>query len=440
MGGRAHTKDRQKVHVVTMGCAKNLVDSEKLMAQLRLSNVELSPTIEGADVAVINTCGFIEAARVESIDAIIENVRLKSRGKVKKVFAMGCLSERYRSELAREIPELDALFGSNELPNVLRALGAEYRESLLGERMLTAPSHSAFLKISEGCDNPCSFCSIPLMRGKHISRSLEDIVHEAQLLADKGVKEIVVIGQDTTFFGLDSDGHRRLPEVLGSIAGIRGIEWVRLMYSYPSKFPLEVLEVMAGNPKICKYLDIPLQHVSDGVLRSMRRGISRRALESLLGTIRDRVPNIALRTTLIVGYPTETEREFGELVQFVEDQQFHRLGVFTYSREEGTAAYALGDPIPVEEKERRRDQIMKLQQEISLRHNEELIGKRVMVLVDRREGDHWVGRTERDAPEIDNEVYITDDHVSGIGEFVPVEIESVSEYDLYGRVERSESC
>jgi ribosomal protein S12 methylthiotransferase len=425
---------KPKVHVITMGCAKNIVDSEKLMAQLQLSDIELTPTIEGADIAVVNTCGFIEAAREESVDAIIEQVRLKSNGKIRKVFAMGCLAERYRNELAREIPEVDRFFGSNEMPDVVRALGAEYRNELLGERVLTTPKHTAFLKISEGCDNPCSFCAIPLMRGKHISRSMDEVVAETRLLAAKGVKEIVVIGQDTTYYGLDRDGRRRLPELLERVADVDGIEWVRLMYAYPAKFPFEVLDVMARHPKICKYLDIPVQHVSDDVLKSMRRGISRRALEELLHKLRERVPGIALRTTLIVGYPTETERCFDELLEFVAREEFHRLGVFTYSLEEGTGAFSLGDPVPRVEKERRRDAIMEVQQDISLRRNEALVGSRVRVLIDRVDDRRYVGRTEHDAPEIDNEVYVECPTPLAIGEMHLVDIVGVSEYDLYGRV------
>ncbi len=434
MGAPSPNGRKQKVHVMTMGCAKNLVDSEKLMAQLRLSDIELTPSIEGADIAVINTCGFIEAAKQESIDAIIEQVRLKSKGKIRKVIAMGCLSERYRVELANEIPEVDAFFGSHELPNVVRALGGEYRDSLLGERALTTPSHYAFLKISEGCDNPCSFCAIPLMRGSHISRPVPEILDEVRRLAAGGVKEIIVIGQDTTYYGLDNGGKRLLPEVLERIADVDGIEWVRLMYAYPAKFPLEILDLMARHPRICKYLDIPVQHSSDAVLRSMRRGISGRALRELLQTIRDRVPGLAIRTTLITGYPMETAREFDELLEFVREQKFHRLGVFTYSQEEGTTAYPLGDPVPPEEKERRRDLIMQAQQEISLERNESMVGSKVRVLIDRIDHDRAAGRTEHDAPEIDNEVYVAGSPLPRPGEFVDVEIESVSEYDLYGHV------
>jgi ribosomal protein S12 methylthiotransferase len=426
-------QQKQKVHVITMGCSKNVVDSEKLMAQLRLNDFELAPTLEEADIAVINTCGFIEAARVESIDMIIENVKRKGKGKLKKVYAMGCLTQRYPTELAAEIPEVDRFFGSNDIPAVLKELGADYRRELLGERVLTTPSHTAYLKISEGCDNPCSFCSIPLMRGRHASRPMDEIVQEARLLAGRGVKELVVIGQDTTSYGLDLSGVRQLAELLGRLGDVDGVEWVRLMYAYPAKFPMDVLDVIARHPHVCKYLDLPVQHVSDQVLRSMRRGISQRALIDLLAAIKERVPGIALRTTLIVGYPDEGEKEFAELLDFVNEQKFHRLGVFTYSLEEGTTAYGLGDPVPSEEKERRLGLIMAAQREISLARNEALVGTIQTVLVDRVEGDHLVGRTAHDAPEIDNEVYLPFRPEFERGTFCDVEIVESTEYDLFGR-------
>jgi ribosomal protein S12 methylthiotransferase len=428
------TRDRQKVHVITMGCAKNVVDSERLMAQLSLSNVQLTPSIDGADIAVINTCGFIEAAKQESLDMIIETVKRKGRGRLKKVYAMGCLSERYREELVKEIPEVDVFFGSNELHNVVNELGAEYKHELLGERLLTTPRHFAYLKISEGCDNPCSFCAIPLMRGKHVSKPLEDVLSEVQQLAAKGVQEVVVIGQDTTYYGLDLYGRRRLPELLERVADVEGIQWVRLMYAYPAKFPLDVLQVIAQHPKICKYIDLPIQHAADEVLRSMRRGISHRALKELLFTIRERVPGVALRTTLIVGYPTETVEAFDTLTRFVEDVQFDRLGVFTYSQEDGTHAYPFGDPVRPREKERRRDLVMELQKEISTQKNENLVGTRQRVIVDGAEGNKYVGRTERDAPEIDNEVFIESQRDLPIGSFCEVDIVDAYEYDVVGRV------
>jgi ribosomal protein S12 methylthiotransferase len=430
---------KQKVHVITMGCAKNVVDSEKLMAQLKLSNIEITSRLDDADIAVINTCGFIEAAKQESVDMIIENVRLKASGKLKRVYAMGCLTERYMVDMQKEIPEVDRFFGSNELPNVLRELGAEYKYELLGERVLTTPKHFAYLKISEGCDNPCSFCAIPLMRGKHVGRSVEHIVDEAKRLAGQGVKELVVIGQDTTYFGLDTNGERQLPQLLQKLGDIDGIEWVRLMYAYPAKFPDEVLDVIAGHPHICKYLDMPIQHVADPVLRSMRRGMSQRALRELIAEIRARVPNIALRTTLIVGYPNETEKEFDELLDFVSDVKFDRLGVFTYSQEEGTAAYELGDPVPAKEKERRQAVILQAQQAISEEKNQLLINTTQRVLVDRIDDGVYAGRTERDAPEIDNEVFVHSSRNLSTGDFVEVDIDDATEYDLFGSVHGEES-
>jgi ribosomal protein S12 methylthiotransferase len=426
------TRSRVRVHVVTMGCAKNVVDSERLMAQLQHGNVELASSAEGADVALINTCGFIQAAKEESLEAMFELVRLKSRGRLKKVFAMGCLTERYLEDLRKEIPEVDGFFGSHQLEDVVRALGAEYREELLGERLLTTPSHTAYLKISEGCDHPCSFCAIPLMRGKHRSRPEESLLAEARLLAERGVKELVVIGQDTTAYGEDLDGTRHLARLLTHLADLPGIAWVRLMYAYPAQFPLDVLDVLAHHSNVCRYLDLPLQHVSDRMLTSMRRGMSRRALCELLDTIRRTVPGVALRTTLITGYPGEGEAEFNELLSFVREARFERLGVFTYSQEEGTAAYGLGDPIPSEEKERRKALLMEVQKEISAEQNEMLIGGRLRVLIEREEGELSVGRSERDAPEIDNEVYVRSATPLAPGSFCDVDIVEAYEYDVVG--------
>lgn len=423
---------KKKVHVITMGCVKNTVDSEKLMAQLRLSNFEIVPSIEGADVAVINTCGFIDAAKEESIDMIIEQVKRKGSGSLRKVYAMGCLTERYRQELTVEIPELDGIFGSNQIPDVVRSLGAEYRSELLGERMLSTPSHFAYLKISEGCDNPCSFCAIPLMRGRHVSRPVEEIIGEAESLAAKGVKELIIIGQDTTAYGLDRYGKRRIATLLPMVADIPGIAWVRLMYAYPAQFPPDLLEVIAGHPRVCRYLDLPVQHAADNVLRSMRRGITRKSLLDLICRIRD--AGIALRTTLIVGYPGESAEDFGLLESFVRETGFARLGVFTYSMEEGTTAYPLGDPVPPEEKERRKGVIMEIQKGISVERNEALVGSRLRVLIDRAEDGLYVGRTEQDAPEIDNEVFVSAPGPLTPGTFSDVEIHDATEYDLYGRV------
>jgi ribosomal protein S12 methylthiotransferase len=425
-------RTKQKVHVITMGCVKNTVDSEKLMAQLRLSNFEIVPSIEGADVAVINTCGFIDAAKEESIDMIIEQVKRKGSGSLRKVYAMGCLTERYRQELTVEIPELDGIFGSNQIPDVVRSLGAEYRSELLGERMLSTPSHFAYLKISEGCDNPCSFCAIPLMRGRHVSRPVEEIISEAESLAAKGVKELIIIGQDTTAYGLDRYGKRRIATLLPMVADIPGIAWVRLMYAYPAQFPPDLLEVIAGHPRVCRYLDLPVQHAADNVLRSMRRGITRKSLLDLICRIQD--AGIALRTTLIVGYPGESAEDFGLLESFVRETGFARLGVFTYSMEEGTTAYPLGDPVPPEEKERRKGVIMEIQKGISVERNEALVGSRLRVLIDRAEDGLYVGRTEQDAPEIDNEVFVSAPGPLTPGTFSDVEIHDATEYDLYGRV------
>lgn len=425
---------KQKVHVITMGCAKNVVDSEKLLAQLRLSNVDITQNLDDADIAIINTCGFIEAAKRESIDMLIENVRLKSRGKLKKVYAMGCLTERYMVDLQKEIPEVDRFFGSHELPNILHELGAEYKYELLGERLLTTPSHFAYLKISEGCDNPCSFCAIPLMRGKHVGFPQEQIIAEAQRLAQQGVKELVVIGQDTTYYGEDTEGKRQLPYLLERLADVDGIEWVRLMYAYPAHFPEGVLDVIAGHPHVCKYLDLPVQHIADEVLKSMRRGTTKRATLQLIEKIRSRVQGIALRTTLIVGYPNETEREFSELLDFVNEVKFDRLGVFTYSREEGTVAYELGDPVPAKEKELRQAEIMQAQRGISEEQNQQLLNTTQRVIVDRFVDGSYIGRTERDAPEIDNEVFVRSSGSLEIGSFVDVDIDDATEYDLFGTV------
>lgn len=428
------SRGREKVHVITMGCVKNVVDSEKLMAQLRLSDIEITPRLEDADIAVINTCGFIEAAKQESIDMIIDNVRLKTNGKLRRVYAMGCLTERYKADLQKEIPEVNRFFGSNELPAVLKELGADYKYELLGERFLTTPHHFAYLKISEGCDNPCSFCAIPIMRGRHASRPIEALVDEAKRLVERGVKELVVVGQDTTYYGLDIHGTRTLSKLLRRLADIDGVEWVRLMYAYPSKFPEDVLELIASHPHICNYIDMPVQHVSDAVLKSMRRGISQRGLRKLIEELRAHVPGVALRTTLIVGYPNETEKEFNELLDFVNDVKFDRLGVFTYSIEEGTTAFSLGDPISPVEKDRRRAAIMEAQQTISEKRNQLLINTTQRILLDRIDGGVYIGRTEKDAPEIDNEVLVHCPRRLEIGEFVDVDIDDATEYDLSGSV------
>jgi ribosomal protein S12 methylthiotransferase len=421
-----------RVSVVTLGCSKNIVDSEVLLGQLASGGLHLVQDVQDADIAVINTCGFIEAAKQESIDAILEAVRRKNEGKLKRVVVMGCLSERYAKELVDEIPDVDRYFGSHHLEEIVADLGVDYKRELVGERLLSTPSHFAYMKVSEGCDRPCSFCAIPLMRGAHRTRPLEELIREARGLAGKGVKELILIGQDTTSYGIDLYGGRRLDSLLRELSTIEGIEWIRLMYAFPAMFPREVLDVFRETPKICRYLDLPLQHASETVLKSMRRGITPRATRELLGAIRTAAPGIALRTTLIVGYPTESEKEFEMLCEFVKEMRFHRLGVFTYSREEGTAAYDLGDPIPQEVKEERRDRIMEIQQEISEQRNQLLLGSDVTVLIDRQEGEFAVGRTEWDAPEIDQEVFVRSASRLTVGNFYRVKIVDATEYDLYG--------
>jgi ribosomal protein S12 methylthiotransferase len=426
----------KKIHIITLGCAKNQVDSEALYGQLEGNDLEVTSEISDASIAVINTCGFIEDAKEQSINTILQTVRLKNEGKLDKVIVMGCLSERYHAELAKEIPEVDRFFGSNDAPLIVSELGGNYKYELLGERTLSTPNYSAYLKISEGCDNPCSFCAIPIMRGTHRSKPVEQIMDEVMKLVGKGVKELIVIGQDTTYYGLDLYGKRKLASLLNSLGTVKELEWIRLMYAYPAKFPLDVLEAFRENPKICRYIDMPIQHASDSVLKSMRRGITRRATESLIETIRQSIPDIALRTTIITGYPNETEKDFKELISFIKAVRFDRLGVFTYSQEDDTAAFDLGDPISQDEKEARRAHIMDIQKEISCQRNEERIGKSVRAVVEKCENGTFTGRTVWDAPEIDNEIFLTPPqgrHLS-VGEFVTVVVTDAAEYDLYGDV------
>jgi ribosomal protein S12 methylthiotransferase len=423
---------RKKIHILTLGCPKNLVDSEILMSKLK-NKFQIVEKPEKADLVVVNTCGFIDSAKQESIEKIFEMVELKEKGKVESVYVMGCLSERYKNELEKEIPEVDKFFGVEKFEEILNTLGVPDKYELLGERELLTPKHYAYLKISEGCDNPCSFCAIPLIRGKHISRPIEEIIKEAKKLAWKGVKEIIIIAQDTTYYGLDIYGKRKLPELLNRLSEIDGIGWIRLMYTFPAKFPIEVLDIMAQNPKICKYIDIPIQHISDKILKSMRRGITKRKTIELLEKIRETVPEVAIRTSLIVGYPGETEKEFEELLDFVYTFKFDRLGVFTYSQEEGTKAFELGDPVPPEEKERRMALIMNAQHDIIVEKNEKMIGRKIRVLIDRKERDFYIGRTQWDAPEIDLEVLVEGNGIK-IGNFYEVEIYDIFEYDLIGKV------
>jgi len=428
-------KKRNKISVITLGCSKNTVDSERLMNQLKLNHIELTKNLEEADALIINTCGFIEAAKEESINTILEAVELKKEGKLKKVVVMGCLSERYAKELRNEIPEVDSFFGTEAYESVLREFGGNLKYELIGERLLTTPKHFAYLKISEGCDHPCSFCAIPLMRGKHKSRQMEDLIKEARFLSAQGVKELILIGQDTTDYGKDLYGKRNISELVNKLSLIDGIEWIRIMYAYPSHFPEDLIETISSNPKVCKYIDLPLQHISDNVLKSMRRGITKKRTIELIGKLRNKIPDLTLRTTFIVGYPEETEKDFEELCNFVQDIKFERFGVFTYSMEENTASYKLGDPIPSEIKEERKAILMEIQKEISLNKNKEMIGKELKVIIDEKENKFYVARTERDAPEVDGEVYIqkSKNHIQ-IGKFYSAEIYDCNEYDLFGKL------
>lgn len=423
-----------KLALITLGCAKNTVDSEEILKQIENSSYHIVNNADKADVLVINTCGFIEEAKEESLDAIFESVELKKKGKVKKIIVVGCLSERYKEELKKEIPEVDAFIGANQIQNVIRELGIDFKYELLGERHLTTPKHYAYIKISEGCNNPCSFCAIPLMRGKYVSKPKERILLEARRLAALGVKELIIIAQDTTYYGLDLYGKRMLKELLKELSKVDGISWLRLMYTYPAKFPLEILDVFQNSEKLCRYLDLPLQHISDRVLKSMHRGISEKATRKLLETIRGKLPDIALRTSLIVGYPEETEKDFEKLVKFVEEFKFERLGVFTYSMEEDTHAEIYGDPIPMRIKEERKNYIMEIQREISLKRNLEQVGKIFKVLIDSKHNNVAYCRTEYDAPEIDNEVIVKPSRNIKIGNFYNVKIVNSLEYDLFAKL------
>ncbi len=428
--------NKAKINIVTLGCSKNIVDSEVLMGQLKGNNMQVSHESEQLDfgTVIINTCGFIDNAKQESIDTILKYVDLKERGDIEKVYVTGCLSQRYKDDLEKEIPNVDAYFGTNDLARILKTLGANYKHELIGERLITTPSHFAYFKIAEGCNRPCSFCAIPLMRGGHVSKSMEDLVKEAKHLAKNGTKELILIAQDLTYYGLDIYNERKLADLLRHLSDVEGIDWIRLQYAYPSQFPIDVLDVMNERSNICKYLDMPLQHITDNMLKSMRRGITKRRTIELINDIRERVPNIALRTTLIAGYPGETDKDVEEVIDFVEKMKFDRLGVFTYSHEENTHAYTLVDDVPDEVKQERADQIMAVQQDISLALNQAKVGKQYKVLIDRIEKDHFVGRTEFDSPEVDNEVLITaTDEYLRIGDFVNVEIESAAEFDLYAK-------
>ncbi len=426
---------KDKIRIITLGCSKNTVDSERLINQLRLNKFDISDNPEKSDTVIINTCGFIEAAKEESINTILSAVELKKAGKLKKVIVTGCLSQRYKEDLIKEIPEVDIFFGTEDYEGIVKNLGGNLKYELLGERVISTPKHYAYLKISEGCDNPCSFCAIPLIRGGHKSRTIESLVEETSFLAEKGVKEIIVIGQDTTDYGKDIYGRRNLAELLTKLSEVKGIEWIRLLYAYPSHFPDDVFDVMAGNPKICKYLDMPLQHISDNVLKSMRRGITKGRTIKLIKKIKEKVPGITLRTTFIVGYPNETEADFEELCGFVSETGFDRIGAFTYSIEENTHSYKLGDSVAREDKEDRLARLMEIQNAISFEKNKLLIGTEVKVIIDRLEDDKYFARSEKDAPEVDGDIIINKgNNRLHIGGFYNVKIVSASDYDLTAKV------
>ena len=431
---RTKSVGQKKINIVTLGCSKNVYDSEVLMGQLEANGKQVVHEEKG-DVVVINTCGFIDNAKEESINTILEYVDLKNQGKVEKVFVTGCLSERYKPDLIREIPDVDQYFGTRDLPILLKHLGADYKHELVGERLTTTPKHYAYLKISEGCDRPCSFCAIPLMRGGHISTPIEKLVTETQKLAKKGVKELILIAQDLTFYGLDIYKKRALGDLLKALIKIEGIEWIRLHYAFPTGFPEDVLDIVKTEPKICNYIDIPLQHINTELLKAMKRGTTFEKTNALLDKFREKVPDMAIRTTLIVGFPGETEEKFEELKQWVRDQRFDRLGCFTYSHEENTTAFVLEDNIPDEVKQQRVEEIMAIQQQISWEKNQEKVGKVFRCIFDRKEGDYFVGRTEYDSPDVDNTVLVPAENIYlPVGEFAQVKITSAEDYDLIGEL------
>lgn len=434
---KTKTLRKNKVNVVTLGCSKNIFDSEVLMGQLKANNYEVEHESKSDDAAIviINTCGFIDNAKEESVNTILQFADAKEKGLVEKVYVTGCLSERYKHDLEKEIPEVDAWFGTRDLPRMLKVLKADYKHELVGERILTTPQHFAYLKISEGCDRPCSFCAIPLMRGKHISTPIEELVAQSKNLAKNGTKELILIAQDSTYYGLDIYGKRNLGELLSKLSDVDGIDWIRLHYAFPSGFPMDVLDVMRNNPKVCNYLDMPLQHITDNMLKSMKRGTTKQKTIDLVNEIRDKVPGITLRTTLIAGYPGETEKDHEEMLRWVEDTRFDRLGIFTYSHEENTGAYALNDDVPADVKHARAEAVMEVQQGISFAVNQQKVGQTYKVLFDRKEGDWFIGRTEGDSPEVDNEVLVpAKDAYLRIGDFANVRIDKAEEFDLYGQV------
>ncbi|MES2649940.1 MAG: 30S ribosomal protein S12 methylthiotransferase RimO [Bacteroidota bacterium] len=427
---------KDRVNIITLGCSKNLVDSEVLSGQLLANEVDVIHENKKRDhnIVIVNTCGFIDKAKEESINTILDQVELKRKGKLDKVFVTGCLSERYKQNLEEEIPEVDAYFGTMELPLILKQFEADYKAELVGERLLSTPQHYAYLKISEGCNRTCSFCAIPLMRGQHISRPIESLVAEAKNLVKRGVKEIMLIAQELTYYGLDIYKKRELPRLLHELADIEGLEWIRLHYAYPSKFPMDIIDTIKDRPNICNYLDMPLQHASNNMLKAMRRNITREEMEELIGAIRKKNPGICLRTTLIAGFPGETREDVEELKTFLTKMRFDRVGIFSYSHEEGTSAHDFEDNIPQEEKEARAQEIMELQQEISYEKNQEKIGKMFRVLIDKKESGRYLGRTEFDSVEVDNEVVINSNRKLTIGEFVNVKITKAYDYDLEGDV------
>jgi len=432
---KTKTLKKNKVNLITLGCSKNLVDSENIMTQLKANDIDVSheSAEEDANIVIVNTCGFIDLAKEESINTILQYADVKNEGGIEKLYVTGCLSQRYKDDLEEEIPEVDAYFGTMELPSLLAKLEADYKHDLVGERILTTPEHYAYMKISEGCNRTCSFCAIPLMRGKHISKPIEELVAEAKNLARMGVKEIMLIAQELTYYGLDIYKERALPQLLDALCEVDGIEWIRLHYAYPSKFPLEVFDVMARQPKVCNYLDIPLQHADDEVLARMRRQITQKEQRELIAHARQVVPDIAIRTTFLVGHPGETDEEFRALCDFVEDMKFERVGVFQYSHEEDTIAHDYKDDVPAELKAERANQLMEIQQSISFDKNQGKVGKVLKVLFDRKEGEYFIGRTEYDSPEVDNEVLVNaKDHYIRIGDFADIKITDAEDYDLYG--------
>lgn len=434
---KTKTLKRDKVNVITLGCSKNLVDSENIMTQLRGNDFEVvhDSNEEDANVVIVNTCGFIDLAKEESVNTILDYAEVKKEGGIDKLYVTGCLSQRYKDDLEQEIPEVDAYFGTLELPGLLAKLNADYKHELIGERITTTPQHYAYLKISEGCNRTCSFCAIPLMRGKHISKPVEELVKEAKNLARFGVKELMLIAQELTYYGLDIYKKRELPRLLHALAEVEGIEWIRLHYAYPSKFPVEIFDAMAEHPEICNYMDMPLQHANNAVLERMRRQITREETVELVRTAREKVPDLTLRTTLLVGFPGETEEEFQDLCDFVEEMRFDRLGVFQYSHEEGTIAHEYEDDVPAEVKAERASRIMEIQQSISEAKNQEKVGQTLKVLFDRKEGEFFVGRTEGDSPEVDNEVLVkAAEHYVRVGDFAEVRITEATDYDLFGEV------